>query len=107
MAKEIRLEDLDALLAKGQELKALLESSPEIAAFAEILRENSKPVFVIPGERLVRAGEAARILGGNENTIAQYVRDGRLKAYYTPGSCHRKFMLSAVWSIPECEQSRA
>ena len=104
MGRSISLDALDAMLAKGQELKALLESSPEIAAFAEALRETKGPILVLPGERFIRAGEAAKILGVNENTISQYARQGRLTAYYTPGSSHRKYMLSAVLALPQMAQ---
>ena len=104
MAKTISLDALDAMLAKGQELKSLLESSPEIAAFAEALKETKGPILVLPGERFIRAGEAAKILGVNENTISQYARQGKLTAYYTPGSSHRKYMLSAVLALPQISQ---
>ena len=104
MGSSISLDALDAMLAKGQELKALLESSPEIAAFAEALKETKGPVLVLPGERFIRAGEAAKILGVNASAISQYAKEGRLTAYYTPGSNQRRYMLSAVLALPQMSQ---
>lgn len=107
MAKTLNIDTLDALLAKGQELKALLESSPEIAAFAAALSENAKPVFIIPGERFICVKEAGRILGVGPNRIYEYVAQGRITAYYTPGSNHRKFLLSELMSIPKLSPEEA
>ncbi|MBR2214391.1 MAG: hypothetical protein IJ849_01375 [Selenomonadaceae bacterium] len=95
----MKLAELDALLEKGEKLKRLLEGNPEIAAFASALRECRDPVLVIEQDRLVRAGEAAKILGCNQNTVNGYVCMGKLTAWYTPGSTQRKYKLSEVWAL--------
>jgi excisionase family DNA binding protein len=97
----IKIDDLDALITKGRELKQLLQSSPEIAAFADGLRQSREPVLLMEHDRLVRAGEAASILGVNKSTIGKYVNDGLLTAYFTPGSTSRKFRISELWKIPK------
>lgn len=96
----MKISDLDAMLEKGQKLKALLEESSAVAVFAEALRDARDPVLVLEQDRLVRAGEAAKILGINQSTINSYVREGKLTPWYTPGSHQRKFKLSDIWAIP-------
>ena len=93
--------DIDQLLEKARNLEALLKGSPEILAFATCLAEAREPVVVLEKDRLVRAGEAASILGVNENTIGSYVKQGVLKAYQVPGCSHRKFKLSEIWALPK------
>lgn len=97
----IKLDDLNALVEKGRELQQLLQASPEIAAFAEHLQQSREPVLLLEHDRLVRAGEAAAILGVNRSTIGKFVSDGLLTAYFTPGSTSRKFRISELWAIPK------
>ena len=92
---------LDELLEKAQKLREFLEESPEIMAFAKSLQDSRDPVLLMQQDRLVRASETASILGVNPNTIGKYVKEGRLKAWYTPGSSQRKYRLSEIWGIPQ------
>lgn len=98
----VSMEDLDALVAKAQQLKALLDE-PEVLAFARTLARNSDPVLIIGTDRLVGTKEAAKMLGTNMNTIGQYVADGRLRPWYLPNNPRRKFKLSDIWKIPQQE----
>lgn len=93
--------DIDQMLEKARSLEALLKGSPELLAFATRLAEARDPVIILENDRLIRAGEAASILGVNENTIGRYVRDGILRAYSVPGCSHRKFRLSEVRQLPK------
>lgn len=93
MSKLVDINDIQQLLTAAKKLKKLLQESPEIAAFAEAVKDSRDPVLILENDRLIRAGEAAK------NKIGTYCRDGLLQAYYTPGSTKRKFRLSEVWSL--------
>ncbi|MBR2215998.1 MAG: hypothetical protein IJ849_09600 [Selenomonadaceae bacterium] len=96
----MKLDDLDEALEKAQRLRALLTDTPALVAFAEAMHSAREPLLILEEDRLVRAGEAAKILGVNANTIGMWVKDGRLTPWYTPGNSQRKFKLSEVWAIP-------
>ena len=101
MAAQIRVDDLNALLEAGRALDKLLKESPAIAAFADAIQQSKEPVLVVEQDRLVRAGEASKILCVNRNQISKWVHEGVLKAFYTPGSSSAKFKVSDLWKIPE------
>lgn len=101
MAAQIRVDDLNALLEAGKALDKLLKESPQIAAFADAIQQSKEPVLVVEHDRLVRAGEASKILCVNRNQISKWVHEGVLKAFYTPGSSSAKFKVSDLWKIPE------
>lgn len=103
MGQTLKLDDLNAMIEKGRELQMLLRQSPEIVAFAEGLQQAKEPVLLLEQDRLVLAGEAASILGTSKSTIGQFVKQGLLTPYYTPGSSFRKFRLSEIWAIPKRE----
>lgn len=101
MAAQIRVDDLNALLDAGRQLNELLKESPQIATFADAVQQAKEPVLVVEHDRLVRAGEASKILCVNRNQISKWVHEGVLKAFYTPGSSSAKFKVSDLWKIPE------
>lgn len=103
MSKSANIGDIQQLLTAAEKLKKLLQESPEIAAFAEAVKDSRDPVLVLENDRLIRAGEAAEILGCNKNAIGRYCRDGLLAAYYTPDSSYRKYRLSEVWGLAKKE----
>lgn len=103
MAAQIRVSDLNALLEAGKQLNDLLKESPAITAFAEALQQSKEPILVVEQDRLVLAGEAAKILGTNKSQIGQYVKQGLLTPYYIAGSRLRRFQLSEIWKIPKRE----
>lgn len=100
MEKAIKLKDLNALLEAARQLDSLLKESPEITAFAEVVKESREPVLVVPQDRLILAHEAAKILCVNPSMISKYVRAGMLKPWYIPGSSSRRFKLADVWALP-------
>lgn len=95
----ITVDSLEALIAKGRELQDILQSTPELATFAEALANAKEPVLLVDSDRLVLSGEAAKILGVNKSAISRYVRDGLLTPYYVPHSSSRRFRISDVWKI--------
>lgn len=105
MGAQIKVDDLNALLEAGRALDRLLKESPEIAAFADAVQQAKEPVLVVEHDRLVRAGEASKILCVNRNQIGQWVHEGLLKPFYTPNSNQMKFKLSDLWKIPKMEVS--
>ena len=105
MVTQIRVSDLNALLEAGRQLNDLLKESPAITAFADALQQAKEPVLVVEQDRLVLAGEAARILGTNKVQISEYVKQGLLTPLYIAGSRCRRFRLSEIWKIPKREVS--
>lgn len=102
-AESIRLAELEALVEKGKELQRLLDESPEILKFMELMKELGDSAAILPAkaDRLIRAGEAAQILGVEKSQIYKYAKEGKLTALYTAGSSHKKFWLSAVMNLPK------
>lgn len=91
--------DLDTLTKfteKARELQAIVA---DLKPFLELIREfDGKAILTIPADRLIRAGEAAELLGVSQTTIGQFVKDGLLKPYYV-NSEQRRFKLSEVKSL--------
>lgn len=95
--------EIEALLEKGRELKTLLAEAPEIITFLGLMKDLGEEKVILPvkTDTLIRAGQAAVILGIDKATIYRYVREGLLRPYYTPHSTHMKFWLSDVKAIPK------
>ena len=98
---EISLEKLDALIEKGRELKKLLTQTPEILTYLQLINDIDDDKIQTPkiDDVLIRAGDAARILGVNQSTISHYVKSGRLRGYLVAGSSHLKFWRSEVKAL--------
>ena len=94
----VSMADLDALVAKGRELQAILKESPGILSFLQLIKESRQYMTVLPAQSdaLICAGEAAGVLKVDKGSIYRYEKAGLLKAYYTPGSPRKKFWLSEV-----------
>lgn len=94
----IEMADLDALVEKGRELKALLQETPEILSYLKLVNDMSDKKVVLSGatDVLLRAGQAAKVLGTDKSTIYSYVREGLLRPKWTPNSKYMKFWLSEV-----------
>lgn len=105
----VDMEQLDLLIQKGRELKALLEENPEILDFLKAIKETKdiKAIMPIKSDALIHAGEAAEVLGVNKACIYKYVKHGLLTPYYTPGSDFMKFWLSEVMDLPSTERGGA
>lgn len=97
---EISLDGLNTLIAKAKELKKILQENPEILEYMRLAEKFSDAVILpIPTDRLVRAGEAAKILGVNPAKISEYADKKILTKLYVDGSSHSKFWLSEVKAV--------
>lgn len=95
----MKASELDTALEKATKLNALLSDNPRLMAFATTLQETREPVLLLEKDRLIRAGEAAAILGVNVNMIGRYVKDKLLKPHKVPYTKQRRFLLSEVWGL--------
>lgn len=86
---------LQKITAQAQKLQALAR---EIQPFLELVKEMDGREF-IPTDRLIRAGEAAQILGVNVSTIGAFCKAGILTPLYV-NSDQKKFWLSEVKALP-------
>ena len=96
---ELTLENLTALIEKGQELKKLLQETPEIIEYLKLAESLSGSILPIPSDRLICVSEAAKILKVSNSTICNYASSGILIPLYTAGSRHKKFWLSEVKAV--------
>ena len=103
--EQISLADLDVLVKKAGELKKILQETPEIITYLQLVKDlgDEKAVMPIQTDVLIRAGQAATILGVDKSLIYRYVEEGRLRPYRTPPASHMKFWLSEVKAIPQKE----
>ena len=97
--------DLDALTKFPQQARELQTIAAELKPFLELIRElDGKAILPTPIDRLIRAGEAAEILGVSQTTIGRFIREGLLKPYYV-NSEQRRFKLSEVNSLIKDEKA--
>ena len=87
------LEELSKFVTQARELREIVR---EIMPYIEIIKRE------MPNDRLIRAGEAAQILGVSKSTIGQFVKV--LTPFYTANSVHQKFWLSQVKALPRKNQ---
>lgn len=90
----INLDDLANFITQAQKLQDVLQ---DIVPYIEVIKQQ------VPNDRLIRAGEAAWILGVSKSKIGQYVKAGLLKPYYTDSE-FQKFWLSEVKALPRQQQ---
>ena len=88
------LDELSKFVAQAQKLQDILH---DVVPYIEVIKQQ------VPNDRLIRAGEAARILGVSKSKIGHYVKAGLLKPYYTDSE-FQKFWLSEVKALPKEEQ---
>ena len=69
----------------------------EYMRLAEKFSESA--VLPMPTDRLIRAGEVAKILEVNTKKISEYADKKILKKFYVDGSSHSKFWLSDVKAL--------
>ena len=97
---EISLENLNALVSTGEKLKRLLTETPEVLEYLRLVSGGEeKNILPVKSDVLIRAGEAARVLGVNKETIYRYAEEKILTPLYTPYSNQMKFWLSEVKSV--------
>lgn len=88
--------DLDTLAKFTEQARELQAIAADLKPFLEMIRElDGRTILPAPADRLIRAGEAAQLLGVSQTTIGHFVRDGLLKPYYV-NSEQRRFKLSEV-----------
>ena len=87
----INLDDLANFITQAQKLQDILH---DVVPYIEVIKQG------MPNDRMIRAGEAARILGVSKSKIGQYVKAGLLKPYYTDSE-FQKFWLSEVKALPK------
>ena len=74
--------DLDTLTKFTEKARELQAIAAELKPFLEMIRElGGRTILPAPADRLIRAGEAAQLLGVSQTTIGHFVRDGLLKPY--------------------------
>lgn len=92
--------DLEALQRFTDAAVKLQTVARDLQPFLELVRElDGKDIVPIPTDRLIRAGEAAQILGVNQSAIGAFVKAGLLTPLYV-NSDQKKFWLSQVKSLP-------
>ena len=103
MNELLNLETLEALVSKGQQLKSLFTEEPDLLKFLELLKSTDESRLVMPpkADRLIGPKEVLGILRISPGRLEDYVKSGRLTAYYTPPASGRKFWLSEVMAIPQ------
>lgn len=84
---------LDRITAKAQKLQNIAR---DLLPFLEMLKDYDG---ALPTDRLIRSGEAAKILGVGQDVIGKFVKAGLLTPFYV-NSDQRRFWLSEVMKVP-------
>ena len=104
MENFIDLKALDAAIEKTRQLKKLLTDTPELLEYLRLSKQVDKDCLLLPADRLIRTGEAAKVLCVSKGTVYHFARNKILPAYLTPGSNHLKFWLSDVKKLARRSQ---
>ena len=76
----IDLDKLQRFMEQARELQAI---AADLKPFLELIRElDEKKILAMPTDRLIHAGEAAKLLGVNQNSISSFVKKGLLTPLY-------------------------
>lgn len=84
---------LDKITAKAQKLQVIAR---DLLPFLEMLKDFDG---ALPTDRLIRSGEAAKILGVGQDVIGKFVKAGLLTPFFV-NSDQRRFWLSEVMKVP-------
>ena len=90
--------DLDALTKFTAQAQKLQRIIADLKPFLDTVKEFDGREL-IPTDRLIRAGEAAQILGVNQSAVGAFVKAGLLTPLYV-NSDQKKFWLSQVKALP-------
>ena len=93
--------DLDALQRFTEQARRLQSIAADLQPFLELVKELDGKNFA-PADRLIRAGEAAQILGVSKSAIGEFCKAGLLTPLYV-NSEQKKFWLSQVRALPRKE----
>ena len=97
---QISTETLSEMVSRGEQLKCLLESNPDIIRFMELMNSEKPLAIPVKEDRLIGPSEVMKILKISSSRLEEYVKTGKLTAYHTPPSSGRKFWVSEVMAIP-------
>ena len=93
----INIEDLQKEVDLAERYQKALEN---IASLQQTIEKFSlENVLQTPADRLIHSGEAAKILGVNQNKISSLVKKGLLTPLFIDSN-RRKFWLSEVLALP-------
>lgn len=94
----INIEELKLLVELTGQIKNNLQViEPQLQTIKKFSLEN---VLLAPADRLIHSGEAAKILGVNQNKISSLVKKGLLTPLFIDSN-RRKFWLSEVLALPK------
>ena len=94
---EINLEELREAARLLHEMALDAEKVLPVLQYAE---KNQSGVIPTTADHLVKAGEAAKILGVSKTSISNFVRAGLLIPVYVDSE-RRKFWLSDIMALPK------
>lgn len=93
--------NLDELREAAEYAERIQIAAKEIIPLIEALKNlEGKMIIPAPTDRLVKAGEAAEILGVSKTSISDFVRAGLLVPVYVDSE-RRKFWLSDIMALPK------
>lgn len=95
---DIDIEKLQKEVDLAERYQKALEN---IASLQQTIEKFSlENVLLTPADRLIHSGEAAKILGVNQNKISSLVKKGLLTPLFIDSN-RRKFWLSEVLALPK------
>lgn len=94
----IDIEKLQKTLELLERIQTVLTNvAPQLATIEKLSAANA---LSTPTDRLIHSGEAAKLLGVNQNTIGSLVKRGLLTPLFIDSN-RRKFWLSEVLALPK------
>ena len=90
--------DLTALTKFTTQAQKLQTIVNELKPFLELVKELDGKA-ILPADRLIRAGEAAHMLGVSKSTVSEFCKAGLLTPLYV-NSDQKRFWLSQVKALP-------
>lgn len=92
--------NLDELREAARLLHEMAADAEKILPVLQYAEKNPGGVIPTTADHLVKAGEAAKILGVSKTSISDFVRAGLLVPVYVDSE-RRKFWLSDVMALPK------
>ena len=92
--------NLDELREAARLLREMAADAEKILPVLQYAEKNLGGVIPTTADHLVKAGEAAKILGVSKTSISDFVRAGLLVPVYVDSE-RRKFWLSDIMALPK------
>lgn len=92
--------DLDTLKEFTAQAEKLQAIARDVMPFIEAVKSLDTTILLTATDRLIRANEAAHILGVGKSSISAFVKAGLLTPLYV-NSDQRRFWLSEVKALPK------